>query len=295
MCELPFRFGSFPAVAALQHSNAANIPSWPWSRSEWPGVRGCDCHSAPMSNTHPSSHMLLRGRRSRRGAERSPHWGTGCGVMSPGGLWVWEGEGLIPLWLCFGRLLLGVGRRVIWKMVPRLVFLIGSWNHSFLVSVQGLLIEVLNFSCQYGQWMAGNWEIFSMLRRTLLFITSTFSKIKVMGFKRQSSFEVLNLSLSLKPNFCSVSLFTGWKMISEVSFPCIKHYLWVRCNKGQMDYILFIGCDPFSRLSKGPYIWDCCNPGFYEHYLVLQWIYNLKSVRFLVLKYNNWITSINMW
>lgn len=76
-------------------------------------------------------------------------------------------------------------------------------------------------------------------------------------------------------------------MISEVSLSCFERFLSVRCHKDQLVYLLFIGSGPFSRLNKGPYIWDCSDLGFYEHYLVLQKIYKLKSVRFLVLNYNN--------
>lgn len=144
VCELSLWFYAFPTAAALHHWNTVEVSSWPQREgNESLGL---------MISSH--------GVRNHRDTGKSPFWG------------MWEGPALgiaqshrfgkatvKSLWLGFGRFLTVMGKTVIWKMMPRLIFLIVPGNCSFLVSLQGLAREVSlqeNFSCQ--QWIAGNWD-----------------------------------------------------------------------------------------------------------------------------------------
>lgn len=145
------------------------------------------------------------GRGNHRDRGRSPCWGMREGWALGTAQGHRSGKvGVIPWRLGFGRLPTEVGKTAIWKMMPRLTFLIVPGNHSFLVSLQGLAIEVLNFSCQYGHWIAGNWDFCHMLLK--LWWRPSLAKIKLMGFEYQSSIEVLRLSFSSKLNFCYQSV-----------------------------------------------------------------------------------------
>lgn len=139
-------------------------------------------------------------RRNHRDTGRSPCWGTGEGTALGTTQGCRSGKVRVTSrWLGFGRLPTVVGKIAVWKIMPRLISLIVPGNRSFLVSLQGLSRDILNFSCQYRQWIAGNWDFCHTLLK--LRWRTFLAKIKLMGFEYQSSIEVLSLFSPLNSIF----------------------------------------------------------------------------------------------